>query len=83
MVPQNIHVYLPKDVFFLGRGEGVRPSHLPGISNFATWNPLQILASVGGAPPPPPPSEFQMTILGVGMDIFWNHTMQNEVQESE
>jgi len=22
---------------------------------------------------PPSPSEFPMTILGVGMDIFWNH----------
>ena len=24
---------------------------------------------------PPPPLEFSLTVLGVGMDIFWNYTI--------
>lgn len=33
----------------------------------------KILIRFGG---PPPPLEFSLTLLGVGMNMFWNHTIK-------
>ena len=67
VVPEDIHTSPIEGLF----GLTPPPPNQSGNSSFASYLPLNILASET-----PSTLEFPMTLHMVGMDNFWNHTLQ-------
>ena len=67
MFPENTHTP-PTEIFLFD----LAPP--PPISSFGSYFTSKNLAFET----PTPNLEFLITLLEVGMDIFWNHTMDND-----